>query len=311
MTKNHHINLAGCTWVSLSALGFGSMALFGRIAYADGVSTTSLLAWRFMLASLVLGALVALRGIALPRGRDLAGFIGLGALFAAMAWGYFAALRYTSSGMVALMVYTYPIIVAVLGALFGLDRFGRAEARALAACSLGLILLLGHALSTGRPLGIALALLAGLLYAIYMLLSSRIGRHTDPLAATWVVLTTAGLLHCCAASINGLNWPASAHGWIALLALASFSTALAVAALLTGLRTVGPTMASVLSTLEPVVTVSLGIGFLGETISLPNLAGSVLVLGAAASLALARGKMQQLKPTIVSTLDNIDSKAAA
>jgi len=49
-------------------------------------------------------------------------------------------------------------------------------------------------------------------------------------------------------------------------------------------------MASVLSTLEPVVTVGLGIGFLGESISLPNLLGSVLVLGAAAGLALARGQ---------------------
>lgn len=293
MTKNHHINLAGISWVVLSACGFGSMALFARIAYADGVNTTSLLAWRFMLASLLLGGLIALRRPALPRGRDLAGFIGLGVLFAAMAWAYFAALHYTSSGMVALMVYTYPIIVAVLGALFGLDRFGAAEGGALIACSLGLSLLLGHALSAGRPLGVMLALLGGFLYAIYILLSGRIGRNTDPMAATWVVLTTAGVMHCVMAASSGFSWPASSQGWMALLALSSFSSAVAVVSLLTGLRMLGPTMASVLSTLEPVVTVTLGLCFLGESISLPNLGGSLLVLGAAASLALARGKMQR------------------
>jgi len=181
-------------------------------------------------------------------------------------------------------------LVALLAALLGLDRFGRPERRALLACSLGLVLLLGRAISAGHPLGIALALLSGLLYAIYILIGSRFGRDTDPLAAAWVVLTTAALLHCLSATLAGPTWPASAHGWLALLALSSFSSALAVAAFLTGLRRVGPTMASVLSTLEPVVTVGLGIGFLGESISLPNLLGSVLVLGAAAGLALARGQ---------------------
>jgi drug/metabolite transporter (DMT)-like permease len=299
MPKHHHINLAGISWITLSALGFGSMALFARIAYADGVGTTSLLAWRFILASLLLGVLLLVRRTPLPRGRDLCGLIGLGVLFAAMAWAYFAALHYTSSGMVALMVYTYPLIVAVLGALFGLDRFGFAEGRALTACSLGLMLLLGQALSVGRPLGIALALLAGLLYAIYILLSGRVGRGIDSIAATWVVLTTAGVMHGCIALSTGLSWPSTGHGWLAMLALASFSSALAVVALLTGLRMVGPTMASVLSTLEPVVTVVLGISFLGESLSLPNLGGSLLVLGAAASLALARGKLQRAAPAQV------------
>jgi len=138
------------------------MALFARIAYADGVSTTSLLAWRFLLASLALGPVIWLRGIPLPRGRDLVGFVGLGVLFAGVAWAYFLALRYSSSGLVALLVYTYPVLVALLAALLGLDRFGRPERRALLACSLGLVLLLGRAISAGHPLGIALALLSGM-----------------------------------------------------------------------------------------------------------------------------------------------------
>jgi drug/metabolite transporter (DMT)-like permease len=290
MNKQNDMRLGGLGWIVLSALGFGSMALFARIAYADGVSTTSLLAWRFLLAALVLGPVLLIRGTRLPRGRDLAGFVGLGVLCAGVAWAYFLSLRYASSGLVALLVYTYPVLVAVLGALLGLDRFGRPEQRALLACCIGLLLLLGRALSSGQPLGIALALLSGLLYAIYILIGSRFGRDTDPLAATWVVLTTAAVMHVGFAWLNGPTWPAHAYGWCALLALSSFSSALAVAAFLTGLRRIGPTMASVLSTLEPVVTIGLGIGFLGESISLPNLCGSLLVLGAAIGLALARSK---------------------
>lgn len=290
MSGQNRDRLKGIGWILVSAVGYGSMALFARLAYADGVSTTSLLAWRFMLASLILGSWLLLRRTPLPRGRALAQYIGLGALFAAMAWAYFAALHYASSGLVALLVYTYPVMVAVLGALLGIDRFGKPEFGALVACSAGLVLLLGRALEAGQPLGIALSLLAGLLYAIYILASSQVGHHSDPLGASWVVLTTAGVLHCLFAGFNHPTWPVSATGWTALVALSCFSSALAVSAFLTGLRDVGPTLASVLSTLEPVVTVSLGLVFLGESLSGGALAGSLLVLGAAAGLALARGR---------------------
>lgn len=290
MLNKNTLPLGGMAWIILSALGYGSMALFARLAYADGVSTTSLLALRFTIASLVLGVWVLSRRIALPRGRDLVGFIGLGILFASMAWAYFAALHYASSGLVALLVYVYPVLVAALGAMFGLDRFGKAESYALMTCSVGLVLLLGHALHAGHPLGIVLSLLAGLLYAVYILLSSRVGHGVDPLGASWVVITTAGLMHLVFAGFNHFTLPVSLQGWSALVALACFSSVLAISAFLIGLRSVGPTLASVLSTLEPVVTVSLGIGFLGERISPTSLAGSLLVLGAAAGLALARAR---------------------
>ncbi|TDR79971.1 threonine/homoserine efflux transporter RhtA [Paludibacterium purpuratum] len=273
----------------MAACGYGSMALFARLAYADGVDTTSLLALRFALASVVLGFWVRHQRIALPRGRELWGFAGLGALFASMAWTYFSALHYASSGLVALLVYVYPIMVAVLGALLGLDRFGRAETIALATCAVGLYLLLGQSMHAGSPLGVILSLLSGLLYAIYILCNSRFGQGVNPLGAAWVVIVSAAVIDGLIAAWH-LTLPASPTGWGALLALACFSSALANSAFLMGLRHVGPTLASVLSTLEPVVTVSLGLAFLGETLNPSALAGSALVLGAAAGLALARAR---------------------
>jgi len=280
----------GPAMIVVSALGFGSMALFAHIAYADRVNTLSLLAWRFILASGVMTPLLLARRMPLPRGRTLFGLICLGAIYAAVAWAYFAALHFASSGMVALLVYTYPVVVTILGAALGLDRFGRAELCALLACGAGLALLLGHSVHSGSPLGIVLALLAGLLYAVYILASSRFSRNVDPLGASWVVLTTAGIMHALCACATDPSWPASAQGWAALIALSVFCSALAVAAFLVGLRHVGPTMASVLSTLEPVVTVTLGIGFLGESLGLTSLAGSLMVLGAVIGLALSRGR---------------------
>ncbi|WP_189532654.1 DMT family transporter [Paludibacterium paludis] len=277
--------------VMLSAMGFGSMALFARLDYADGVGTSSLLAMRFLLAAAVLGGWVAMSGRRLPRGRELAGFALLGVLFAALAWGYFSALHYASSGLVALLVYTYPVLVAILAALLGFDRFGRAEGLALAVCVLGLAMLLGQATLAGRPAGVLLALLSGSLYAVYILIGSRFATRTDPLASTFVVLLASALVHLALASLEGgVVLPHSARGWLALFALAGFSSVMAVAAFLVGMRRIGPTLTSIVSTLEPVVTVGLGIAFLGETLSAQSLAGSLLVLGAAVGLAVSRGR---------------------
>ncbi|BEV71748.1 MULTISPECIES: DMT family transporter [unclassified Paludibacterium] len=287
----------GMLWIVLAACGYGSMALFARLAYADGVDTTSLLALRFLLAALFLGLWVKKQHIPVPQGRDRWAFAGLGALFASMAWTYFSALHYASSGLVALLVYVYPVMVAVLGGLLGLDRFGRAETLALLACSAGLYMLLGHALHAGNPLGIALPLLSGLLYAVYILCNSRFGQGAHPLGAAWVVICSAAVIDSAIALAMHLTLPASPTGWGALLALACFSSALANSAFLIGLRHVGPTMASVLSTLEPVVTVSLGIAFLGESLSPSALLGSLLVLGAASGLALARARFVPSCPT--------------
>ncbi|MES2048415.1 MAG: DMT family transporter, partial [Pseudomonadota bacterium] len=100
--------------VILSTLGFGSMGLFANIAYASGVTPSSLLALRFVLASVFLLPLVWLKGWRLPRAGNLAGYILMGTLYTAQSQSYFNALLYASSGLVALLVYVYPVLVTVL-----------------------------------------------------------------------------------------------------------------------------------------------------------------------------------------------------
>ncbi|MEA2666858.1 MAG: hypothetical protein QOI11_3802, partial [Candidatus Eremiobacteraeota bacterium] len=73
-------------------------------------------------------------------------------------------------------------------------------------------------------------------------------------------------------------------------AIALAGGVLAIVTFIAGLRIVGPTLASVLSTLEPVVTIALGIAFLGEALHGSALAGALLILGAAIGLTLARAQ---------------------
>jgi drug/metabolite transporter (DMT)-like permease len=287
--------LRGSLLILVSAVCFGSLALCARLAYADGVDTATLLAVRFVLAALVLGAPLAARRIALPRGRTLYGYLLMGVVYTSMAWTYFTALHFASSSTVALVLYTYPVIVAAASAALRIDRFGLPEWLSVAASTVGLALLVGTALQ-GSAAGVGLAFASAVLYAGYIVTGSKLGdTGTNPLAGSWVILAAAGALNAALAVGAGPHLPHSAAGWAAVGAMTLIGGVFAIVTFIAGLREVGPTLASVLSTLEPVVTVALGISFLGEALHGSSLAGALLILGAAVGLTLARAQRSRPK----------------
>jgi drug/metabolite transporter (DMT)-like permease len=270
--------------VLLSAVGFGSIALFARIAYATGVSPTMLLAWRFLVAVAILAPVVWLRRLPLPRGRALAGFALMGMLYTAQSQCYFTALMHASSGLVGLLLYVYPVLVTLIALALGWEKLDRRMLVLLLTAIAGLAVMLGGNLQ-GKPLGIALGILAAGIYAVYITIGGRVTQGTDPLAATLVVMTTAALGNGGFAMAAGDALPADAQAWLAIAAIALFSTVVAICTFLVGIKYIGPARASIVSTLEPVVTICLGVLFLGESVTPQQLVGGAMVLAAVASLA--------------------------
>lgn len=271
--------------VLLSAAAFGSMAIFAKAAYAAGLTPTMLLALRFALAAAMLAPLVRLRRAPLPRGRALAGFVLMGLLYNAQAQSYFTALVHASSGLVGLLLYVYPVLVALLAAALGWETLDRRTGAILALAIAGMAITLGGDLQ-GTPLGIALGLLAAAIYAVYIVTGSRVTQgHTDPLAGTLVIMTVAAAGNGVLALAGGSTLPANADGWLAAVAIAAL-TAVAIATFLVGIKHIGPAQASIISTLEPVVTLCLGIALLGEAVSVAQLGGGAMVLAAVVMLAL-------------------------
>ncbi len=269
--------------VLLSALGFGSMAIFAKIAYASGLTPTMLLTLRFVLAVAMLAPVVWLRRLRIPRGRTLAGFMLMGALYTAQSQSYFTALMHASSGLVGLLLYVYPVLVTVLAVAFGWEKLDRRTVALLALAITGMAVMLGGDLQ-GTPLGITLGLLAAGIYAVYIVIGGRLTQGTDPLAATLVVMTAAAIGNGSIAVAGGAALPSDATTWLAILAIA-FATVVAIACFLVGIKYVGPAQASIISTLEPVITLCLGIALLRESASAGQLAGGAMVLAAVIMLA--------------------------
>ena len=285
---------AGALLCLVSAAAFGAMGIFGKLAYDEGATVGTLLAARFVVAAALLWLVVACSGRArrlraLPR-RDIGIGIALGAVaYSAQAGGYFAALQRLDASLLALLIYTFPAIVTVAAIMLGRERAHRRTAVALALASSGLVLVLASA-GPGEldPAGTALGLAAAVVYSAYILTSEGIAARIGPLALSTLVCTGAATTLTFAALAAGDLDPGGVSvaglGWLAGLAV--ISTVGAVGLFFAGLQRVGPTAASILSTIEPVVTVVLAFVVFGESLGPAPLAGGALVLLAVLAVRL-------------------------
>lgn len=285
---------AGIAFVVVSALAFGAMAIFTRFAYADGVDAWTLLALRFGLAAPCLAAVALYTGGAWPAGRDLALAVAMGgAGYAGQSATFFSALAFAPAGIVALLLYLHPALVALLAAAFLHERMTAGKLAALALALGGLALTVLPSLAGGDgafprlPLGIALGVAAAAIYAVYITAGTRLSARVSPIALAAAITASAALVFVAVAATHGPRWPATPGGWLAVAAIALVSTVLAIALFFAGLARVGATQASTLSTIEPVFTVALAAVVLGERIAAVQLAGGALILAAVLLLARA------------------------
>jgi drug/metabolite transporter (DMT)-like permease len=282
----------GALFCLASAASFGAMGVFGKLAYADGVTVGTLLTARFALAALVLWAVVVAGGrVAALRAapaRDVALALALGAIgYSAQAGAYFAALQRLDAGLLGLLVYTFPVMVTLAALALGRERFsGRTAAALLLACAGIALVLAGAAGGALDPAGTALGLGAAVVYSTYILVSEGVAERLGALTLATLVCTGACVTLTAGSLLTGDLRPGAVtvagYGWLAALALVS--TVGAIGLFFAGLRRVGPTAASILSTLEPVVTVALAAAAFGEALGPAQAVGGALVLGAAVAL---------------------------
>jgi drug/metabolite transporter (DMT)-like permease len=271
-----------------SGAAFGAMAVFGKLAYGEGATVGTLLAVRFALAAGLFWALVlaggAARDVRALSRRDLAAGLGLGALGYALQSGcYFAALQRIDASLLSLLLYTFPAMVAAAAIALGRERLDARRLTALALALGGLVLVVAGA-GTGAldPLGAALAITAALVYTTYIIVTDGIVGRMRPQVLSALVCTGAAASLTVGSAVIGQLRPedVTAAGWGWLASLTVVSTVGAIVLFFAGLRRVGPTTASILATVEPLVTVVLAFLVFGERLGAVQLVGGALVLSA-------------------------------
>lgn len=269
--------------VLASAAAFGTLSIFAKLAYSVGLSTEQVLAFRFVLAAIGMWALsfaVGQNPLRLRREQAVA-LIGLGTvLYTAQALTYFIALRTLPASLCVLIVYVYPSLVVVAGWLFLRRHVSVWHGIALISSFGGVVLLVGGA-ELRVNAGLAFALASPVLYTTFILVSERVMTSAPPVAASAVMMSGTAVALCVIAGVEGrLALPGTLDGWAVSAGIAVIPTMVAISLFLAGLPRIGAARAALLSTLEPVVTVTLAVTLLGDRFSVLQAVGGVLVLAA-------------------------------
>lgn len=278
----------GILFIAVSAASFGTLAIFGRFAYADGIDIFTVLFLRFGLSAAFMTLVLVLRRKPFPRGRILLQLVGMGALgYVGQSFMYMTAIQYASAGLVALLLYLYPFFVALLSMFFLRERLTRLKAAALILALVGTAFTAGPV--SGQLIGALMAVAAALIYSVYIIVGANVTKRVSAIQSSTVIFASAGAVYGLLALVNGMNFPVSASGWLAVLGIIFVSTIVPVTAFLAGLERIGPVNAAMLSTLEPIVTVLLAAWLFGENLQPIVLLGGGLIL--AAVILLTRGEL--------------------
>jgi drug/metabolite transporter (DMT)-like permease len=261
------------------------MAIFGKVAYAQGIPLDSLLFLRFAIAGAVMAGWMLITRQAWPRGRSLAGLAVMGGVgYVGQSWCYFSALSHASAGLTALLLYLFPVIVTVLHAVLARRMLRPLRAAAVLVALAGTTLTIGGNVE-GQALGVAFGIAAALIYALYIIVGERVTAGIGAIPAATVIMLASAVSSALIVLGRGFAAPVTPTGWVAVLAIALVCTVVAITAFFAGLSRLGAPDASTLSTLEPLATIVLAAVFLGERISFTQMLGGTIILAAAIVLA--------------------------
>ena len=265
----------------ISAVAYGTAGIFGKLAYEGGLSPSELLATRFSIAAVVMWALVVAIGAPIrPSRRGIAlGLLVCVATYAAQTAAYFWSLRRIDAALTILLAHTAPVFVAIGAVAFGRERLSRMTLVSLPIAVGGTALIAIGAL--GGPVradgvGIVLALLCAVSYAVYLLVSHAVVGDTHPITLTAWVTSGVALTFAAGSVVTGESPHTTGRGWLIILGLAIVTTVIAITFLSAGTAVVGPSAAALLTTLEPVTATALALVVLDERLRPVQWAGGVL-----------------------------------
>jgi drug/metabolite transporter (DMT)-like permease len=290
--------LTGILLIVISAASFGTLAIFGRLLYADGLDTFSMMFLRFGFAAVFMTVILFARREKFPRGKVLIALLGMGAIgYVGQSFSYLSAIKYASAGLVALLLYLYPMFVFVLSVIFLHEKLTWMKVLAIVLALIGTALIADP--KGGKPLGIIFSLSAAIIYSGYIIVGTNVMKKVSPFQSSVVIFASAGLVYGVLMSVNGRHFPTTSSAWFHIAGIVLVATVIPVVAFLAGLERIGPTNSAMLSTLEPVVTLLLAAWLFGEKLAWIVLIGGGLILAAVVLLTRVEG---QNKPKLETSL---------
>lgn len=286
--------LTGFLLMFLAAIGLTvSTILMKVIPQMTTLTPAHVSIWRFIIAGFMFWVIAIFR---LPKNQPRnvipVKFIILGIVFGISGFSAVFALDYLPSSIYVIIIYTYPSLVVLYSLITG-KSVPKLFWLGVPLTFLGLFLTafnFGSVLSVD-PVGFLITIVNVLAMAAYFLLSERFfGEGGSKFHGSRWMLTGSLFFSLLWIPFLGLQMPDTGPGWAMILSLGIVGTFMPLLSINIGLQLIGAARGSLIITLQPVMTVLFSTLFLGETLSLQQWLGGVLVIGAVILLHLSRDR---------------------
>lgn len=279
---------------SIAAASYGMNPLFALPLYKAGMDPDSVLFFRYLFAIPLLGIMIKARGRSFKiQRKETFPLIIMGLLMALSSLTLFLSYNYMAAGIASTLLFVYPIMVALIMAMVFKEKLALQTivCMLLALGGIGLLYKSEDG-STLSLIGTLLVFASSLSYAIYIVgINQTSLKNVATLKVTFYVLLFGLSLFVARLLYSGvLNTPDQWYLWANLLALAVFPTAISFLCTTGAIQYIGSTPTAILGALEPVTAIFFGIAVFGESLTVRESFGLVMII-VAVTFVIAGGNI--------------------
>lgn len=281
--------LVGFVYAFLGTMMFSFKSIFIKLAYAQGLNTDSVLMLRMAISLPIYLVIIAYlykknstSKKAIKQSFPLIVLLGFIGYFLA-SWLDLKGLEYISAGLERLTLFTYPIFVTILGALFFKTPIKKKIVITLVLTYLGLWIIFNQEAvidSSSASLGIGFVLLSALSYSFYVLLSKNVIHKIGSLWFTALAMSVSSVFVLVSYGLF-LDWESllvTKQAWIMVVSLAIISTVIPSFMISEAIAKIGTAQTGIVGTLGPVITIVLAVIILNEPFTTYHMIGISLVM---------------------------------
>lgn len=279
---------------SIAAASYGMNPLFALPLYKAGMDPDSVLFFRYLFAIPLLGIMIKARGRSFKiQRKETFPLIIMGLLVALSSLTLFLSYNYMAAGIASTLLFVYPIMVALIMAMVFKEKLALQTivCMLLALGGIGLLYKSEDG-STLSLIGTLLVFASSLSYAIHIVgINQTSLKNVATLKVTFYVLLFGLSLFVARLLYSGvLNTPDQWYLWANLLALAVFPTAISFLCTTGAIQYIGSTPTAILGALEPVTAIFFGIAVFGESLTVRESFGLVMII-VAVTFVIAGGNI--------------------
>ena len=284
----------GVFYAVVSSATFGLIPLFSIPLLEGGLSSQSILCYRFLFATLLMVGVVLVTNKSIKLNlKQLLVISVLSILYALTAILLINSYKVMPSGIATTIHFLYPLLVTLLMSWFFGERATKLTYLAIV-ISIGGVMLLAWGKHNGGDFhkGVALAVTTVITYAIYIVgVMKSSARKIDPVVLTLYVLAIGTILFFVYAfATTGIEPVRSFVAWRDILMLALVCTLLSDFTLVLAIKYIGSTMTSILGSMEPLTAVIIGVLYFDEHFDVASVAGVILIISAVIMVIVQGGR---------------------